>query len=44
MDTSVWRYRHLYGTYSIRLEMWTRVMVNRGIGRILDRDLSLVVS
>jgi hypothetical protein len=32
------------GNYGIRLQTWTRVIVNRSIGMIIARDLSLVVS
>jgi len=41
---SVRPYRHTYGDYGIRLQTWTRVIVNRCIGKIISRDLSLVAS
>jgi hypothetical protein len=41
---SVRPYRHTYGNYGIRLQTWTRVIVNRYIGKIIARDLSLVAS
>jgi len=41
---SVRPYRHTYGNYGIRLQTWTRVIVNRCIGKIIARDLSLVAS
>jgi len=37
-------YRHTYGNDGIRLQTWTRVIVNRCIGKIIARDLSLVAS
>ena len=41
---SVRPYRHTYGYYGIRLQTWTRVIVNRSICKIIARDLSLVAS
>jgi len=41
---SVRPYRHTYGNYGIRWQTWTRVIVNRCIGKIIARDLSLVAS
>jgi len=41
---SVRPYRHTYGNYGIRLQTWTRVIVNRCICKIIARDLSLVAS
>jgi len=41
---SVRPHRHTYGNYGIRLQTWTRVIVNRCIGKIMARDLSLVAS
>jgi len=44
MYASVRPYRHTYGNYGIRLQTWTQVIVNRCIGKIIARDLSLVAS
>ena len=41
---SVRPYSHTYGNYGIRLQTWTRVIVNRCVGKIIARDLSLVAS
>jgi len=41
---SVRPHRHMYGNYGIRLQTWTRVIVNRCIRKIIARDLSLVAS
>ena len=41
---SVRPYRHTYGNYGIWLQTWTRVIVNRCIGKIIARDPSLVAS
>jgi hypothetical protein len=34
--------RHTYGNYGIWFQTWTRVIVNRCIGEIIARDLSIV--
>ena len=41
---SVRPYRDTYGNDGIRLQTWTRVIVNWCIGKLIARDLSLVVS
>ena len=41
---SVRPYRHTCGNYGIRLQTWTRVIVNRCIGKMIARDPSLMAS